>query len=135
MKKHCVIFSLLHRTSQKNLYFFALLFHYHIGIGPWDSDTELPPLPNWQGNWSPPSNASEIAYTEDNIKFYLKAQKKVSDALVQMSPAFWDSVYLQNYEGKLHVISLSFYHTQFVLFNFHVFIFITVCFRVFPNNK
>ena len=77
------------------------MVYYHLGIGQWDPETELPWIPNYQeGDWSPPSNSTETEYTNDNIQFYLNAQKIVSEALVQMSPAFWDSVWLQNYEGK-----------------------------------
>ena len=85
----------------------SLKFPQHEGKGKWNPNTKLPPLPDWNSDCSPPSNANEATYSQASIEFYLSAQQNISNALDYMTPAFWQSVWLQNYEGK-------FFHVCFV---------------------
>ena len=81
------------------LLYLSLKFRQHLGIGKWNPNTTLPPLPDWNS-----FNASEAAYSQASIEFFLSAQQNISNALDYMTPAFWQSVWLQNYEGEfLHI--------------------------------
>ena len=61
----------------------------------------MPPLPN---DVSSDSSIELEEYNGNSSLWYLSAQKSMSDALVTLSPACWDSIYLQNEEAVGPVI-------------------------------
>lgn len=62
---------------------------FHSGPGAWDPTTTMPPIPNYGNN-------ATAAYVQSSSSWYLSAEQNLSNALVTLSPAFWDSVYLEN---------------------------------------
>jgi hypothetical protein len=57
------------------------------GIAAWDPDTTMPPL--GLGATKPSQ------YTLERSSFYLSAAKNLTESLVELSPAYWDSIYLE----------------------------------------
>eukprot|EP00984_Skeletonema_dohrnii_P019706 scaffold9477_cov84-Skeletonema_dohrnii-CCMP3373.AAC.1 len=58
----------------------------------WNPQTQLPPPPtsNADGSFANPK------YANGSYQWYLNGQKVLSDSLVDMSPARWDAIYLEN---------------------------------------
>ena len=67
------------------------------GIGGFcfDADTTMPPLPTTGSGLTD----VQVEYNGDSADWYLSAQKNLSDSLVSLSPAFWDSIYIENYKN------------------------------------
>jgi len=64
-----------------------------VGLRGWDPDTEMPPLPDLDS-----SSPEQMYYNGNSSLWYSNAQKNLSNALVEMSSAFWNNIYLQNEE-------------------------------------
>jgi hypothetical protein len=58
----------------------------------WDPNTQLPTLPNLN---SAPTDSDATTYNAASAQWYQNAQKNMSLSLVQLSPAFWESFYLE----------------------------------------
>jgi hypothetical protein len=54
----------------------------------WDPDTQLPTLPDATDFTNPEYNVATSTW-------YLNAQKNLSEALIDLSPAFWQNFYLE----------------------------------------
>lgn len=57
----------------------------------WDPDLQLPPLPPSPNG----TNYLDREYADASSAWYLAAQKNLSAALIHLSPAFWESFYLE----------------------------------------
>jgi hypothetical protein len=60
------------------------------GIGKWNPETTLPTL---ELN---PTSPGQIDYEQASALWYLSFEKNLTKTLVDLSPAFWDSIYLEN---------------------------------------
>lgn len=62
--------------------------------GLWNPNTELPPPPTLNADGA----FENQTYADGSYQWYLEAQQNVSESLVTMSTARWDSIYLENEE-------------------------------------
>lgn len=60
----------------------------------WNPNTQLPPPPNLNAE----GGFENQTYADASYQWYLEAQQNVSESLVTMSTARWDSIYLENEE-------------------------------------
>lgn len=60
----------------------------------WNPNTDLPPPPTLNADGA----FENQTYADGSYQWYLEAQQNVSESLVTMSTARWDSIYLENEE-------------------------------------
>ncbi len=58
----------------------------------WNPNIQLPPLPSLNADGA----FENQTYADASYDWYLEAQTKTSNSLVNMSSAYWDSIYLAN---------------------------------------
>ena len=58
----------------------------------WDPNTELPPPPTLNADGA----FENQTYADGSYVWYLGAQSNISESLITMSTARWDSIYLEN---------------------------------------
>mmetsp|Transcript_8548 Transcript_8548/g.12385 ORF Transcript_8548/g.12385 Transcript_8548/m.12385 type:complete len:1568 (+) Transcript_8548:167-4870(+) len=71
-----------------------------VGVGAWDPASEMPPIPPTTTD----GTFVNQEYALNTSAWYLEAETNLSEALTVMSPAMWDSIYLQTADAVLPVI-------------------------------
>lgn len=61
-------------------------------VVPWNPNTELPPPPTLNADGA----FENQTYADESYVWYLGAQSNISESLITMSTARWDSIYLEN---------------------------------------
>ena len=81
----------------------------------WNPNTQLPPVPNSTSNGA----FGNPEYANASYSWYLSGQKNLSQSLITMSSAFWQSIYLEN-EKQIEPSELHYFGCTFLLPFFYI---------------
>ena len=70
------------------------------GVKPWNPSSDMPSLPEVGSN----GTSVNQEYTMKSSAWYLSQEQSLSESLIEMSPAYWDSIYLENEKNLVPVI-------------------------------
>lgn len=70
------------------------------GVKPWDPIADMPSLPEVGTN----GTSLNQDYSRSSSAWYLSQEQSLSESLIEMSPAYWDSIYLENEKNLVPVI-------------------------------
>lgn len=62
------------------------------GVKAWDPSAVMPSLPEVGKN----GTSLNQDYSRSSSAWYLSQEQSLSESLIEMSPAYWDSIYLEN---------------------------------------
>ena len=74
------------------------------GVKPWNPSSDMPSIPELGAN----GTSVNQEYNMKSSAWYLSQEQSLSESLVEMSPAYWDSIYLQNEKNLVPVIQDGF---------------------------